>query len=200
VKAGSEPYCSRWVATIDSRALRITARFPTRLKLRLRVLTAFGGLAADVVADVFIGFAFADALAVDGDDAARVREGGFHGVGGLDQHRALFDAPVPLFGRAVDGRFGGEGFLDRGEQVVLVAFDLEAVVPAFFDDGLRGVGNGMQAVGGVLPWSDWSASSSLRALFSSHFSPCPFFLSRWPWLRARRSRGRRAKARRRCRG
>jgi len=60
----------------------------------------------------------------------------------------LLNAPVPLFGRAVGGGLGGEGFLDRGEQVVLVAFDLEAVVPAFFDDGLRGVGNGMQAVGG----------------------------------------------------
>jgi len=60
----------------------------------------------------------------------------------------LFDAPVPFLGRPVAGGLGGERFLDRGEQVVLVAFDLEAVMPAFFDDGLRGVGNGMQAVGG----------------------------------------------------
>jgi len=60
----------------------------------------------------------------------------------------LLDAPVPLFWRAVGGQILWEGGLDGDEQVVLVAFDLEAVVPAFFDDGLRGVGNGMQAVGG----------------------------------------------------
>ena len=124
-----------------SKALRITAKFPTKLKLRLRVLssiqtasrlqrlrfstppqwppstkaTALGHQATDVVADVFIGFSSAGAFAVDGDDAARMREGGLHGVGGFDQHRTLFDASVPLLGRAVAGRFFGEGFLDRGE-------------------------------------------------------------------------------------
>jgi len=108
----------------------------------------FRRLAADVVAGIFIGGFAADAFAVDGDDASCVREGGFHGVGGTDKHDALFDAPVPFLGRLVDRGIGGERFLDRGEQVVLVAFDLEAVVPAFFNDGLRGVGYGMQAVGG----------------------------------------------------
>lgn len=68
-------------------------------------------------------------------------------MGWFDEHGALFDAPVPFLGRTVGRGFGGERFLDRGEQVVLVAFDLKAVVPAFFDDSLRGVSNGVQAVG-----------------------------------------------------
>jgi len=69
-------------------------------------------------------------------------------MGGLDPHRTLFDTSMPLFGRIVLGRFGGEGFLDRREEVVFVAFNLKAVVSSFFEDGLCNVGDGMQAVGG----------------------------------------------------
>ena len=108
---------------------------------------AFGRLAADVVAYVFVGLAVADAFAVDGDDAAGVREGGLQGVGGFDEYGALFDATMPFFGRAVGGWLGGKGFFDRVVEVVLVAFDLEAVVAAFFNDGLCDVGNGVQAIG-----------------------------------------------------
>lgn len=109
---------------------------------------AFGGLATDVVTHVFVGLVVSDALTVDGDDAACVREGGLQGVCGFDEYGALLDATMPFFGRAVGGGFGGKGFFDRVVEVVLVAFDLEAVVAAFFNDGLCDVRNGMQAIGG----------------------------------------------------
>jgi hypothetical protein len=109
---------------------------------------ASGRLAADVVAYVFVRLAVADAFAVDGDDAQGVRERGLQGVGGFDEYGALLDAAVPLFRRAVGGWLGGKGFFDRVVEVVLVAFDLEAVVAAFFNDGLGDVGNGVQAIGG----------------------------------------------------
>jgi len=100
------------------------------------------------VAHVFVGLAVADAFAVDGYDATGVRERGLQGVGGFDEYGALLDAAVPLFRRVVGGGLGGKGFFDRGVEVVLVAFDLEAVVAAFSNDGLCDVRNGVQAIGG----------------------------------------------------
>jgi len=112
------------------------------------IAAAFGRLAADVVAYVFVGLSVAVAFAVDGDDAARVRECGLQGTGGFDEYGTPFNATVPLFGWPVGGRLGGKGCFDRGVQVVLVAFDLQAVVAALFDDGLGDIGNRVQAVGG----------------------------------------------------
>lgn len=129
------------VAVFDAGPVAANERVPSGWR------AAFGGLRADVVACVFVGFSAAETFAVDGDDAARVGVGGLSGVGGVCEDGALFDASVSFFGWAVGGRFVGKGGFDGGVEVVLVAFDLQAVVSAFFVDGLGDVGDGVQAVG-----------------------------------------------------